>query len=190
MLSRMTATTEPTTLTAGDTVAWSRSLPDYPASGGWVLGYALVNAASRIDIVSTALGDSHQVAVSAAVTGAWAAGRYDWQAFVTRAGERHTVGKGAVLIAPNLAGAGVTVLDTRTPARVALDAADAALRTYGAKAYLQSYSIGGRQQTFRSPSEFMAFRSRLKMEVAREEASEGIKAGRPRRNTVAVRFRT
>jgi hypothetical protein len=35
----MTATSEPVRITAGDTVAWTKALPDYPASAGWVLKY-------------------------------------------------------------------------------------------------------------------------------------------------------
>ena len=37
------ATTEPSSLTAGDTATWLKSLPDYPATDGWALetrGYA------------------------------------------------------------------------------------------------------------------------------------------------------
>lgn len=186
----MTATTEPTSVTAGDTITWLKTLADYPASAGWVLSYVLINATQRYTATATPQGADHLLQVSAATSAVWVAGRYTWKALVSRAGERHTVGEGVITVAPDVAAAGATPLDTRTAARAALDAVEAALRTYGAKAYLQSYSIGGRQQTFRSPSDFMAFRSRLQAEVRREEAGNGQALSVPRRNSIAVRFRT
>lgn len=184
----MSATTEPTAVTAGDTVAWVKSLPGYPASDGWALSYALVNAAARQTITSTAVGADHAVTVAASDSASWAAGRYRWQAVVTKGGARHTVGTGDITVAPNLMGS-TGGLDTRTPAAKALDAMDAALAEYGSKAYLQSYSIGGRTQSFRSPSEFMAFRSKLKLEVQQQRDAGLIAQGRaPRGKSVQVRF--
>ena len=40
--------TEPAVFTAGDTLKFTRSLADYPASEGWVLSYTLVNADAKI----------------------------------------------------------------------------------------------------------------------------------------------
>ena len=61
-------TNEPSTIIAGDTIRWLKTLTDYPASDGWVLGYTLVNAAARLVLGSTAQGDSHLVNVSATTT--------------------------------------------------------------------------------------------------------------------------
>ena len=33
----MTATSEPSRVTAGDTVTWSKTLSDYPATSAWVI---------------------------------------------------------------------------------------------------------------------------------------------------------
>lgn len=185
----MTATTEPTAITAGDTVAWDKTLADYPAGAGWTLSYVLVRPGARIAITSTPTGDAHRVAVAASASAGWAAGRYEWQAFVERASERFTVGRGVVTVAPNLAAAGPAGVDTRSAARAALDAMDEALRVYGSKAYLQSYAIGGRQQTFRNPAEFLAFRSKLQGEVKREEAAGRLRAGIGGGKSLQVRFR-
>jgi len=183
----MTATTEPDRITAGDTLEWVKSLPSYPASAGWVLRYAIVSNSAAYNFTATASGDEHAISVAAATTAAWAAGSYAWTAAVTLGATRHTVGNGRLTIAPNLSAA-TSGVDTRSPARQALDAMNTALAAYGAKAYMQSYSIAGRQQTFRNPAEFMALRDKLSAEVAREDNAARIAAGLPTRNTLAVRF--
>ena len=66
MATMAIVTTEPTSITAGDSVAWTRSLSDYPASAGWSLAYTLINAAAKITINASAAGDDHAVSVSAA----------------------------------------------------------------------------------------------------------------------------
>ena len=181
-------TTEPSSVTAGDTVTWLKSLADYPASSGWSLAYRLINAAGKIDITASASGADHLVSVAAATTANWLAGDYDYIATVTKAAERYTVGTGAMVVSPNLAAA--TTYDTRSSARKALDAVNLLLETYGAKAYQHSYEIAGRRQQFQTPGDFMAFRSRLMAEVATEENAARINAGLSPRNQVAVRFTT
>ena len=179
--------TEPTTHPAGDTLAWRRDdLTDYPASGGWTLAYKLIGQANSYTI--TAVGDAagHAVSVSAATTATWAPGTYTWVATVTHGdGRRFTIGQGPISITPNLA-ALTGGMDLRGPARQALDAVNDLLREYGAKAYLQEVELGGRRQKFRSPDEFMAFRSRLQREAAQEDAAAGL---RPRTsNRLLTRF--
>lgn len=182
----MTATTEPSRVTAGDTVTWSKTLSDYPATAGWVLAYTLINSASKISITATASGPDHVVSVAAATTANWTAATYTWVAAVTKAAERYTIGQGVITIAPNIAAA--TTLDTRSSAKKALEAVNLALESYGSKAYLQSYEIAGRKQHFATPGEFLAFRSKLMAEVAREDNATRLAAGLAPRNQLAVRF--
>lgn len=182
----MTATLEPSRVTAGDTVTWSKSLPDYPATSAWVLSYTLINSSSKITITATASGADHLVSVAAATTAGWTAGTYAWMAVVTQGAERYTVGQGNITIAPNWAAA--ATYDARSSAKKALEAVNTLLESYGAKAYLQSYEIAGRKQQFASPADFMAFRSKLMAEVAREDNAARIAAGLAPRNQIAVRF--
>jgi hypothetical protein len=115
-------TTEPSRVTAGDTIAWTKSLPDYPASSGWILKYRLINAAGKLDITATAAGDDHAVSVPAATSAAWLAGTYTVTAWVEKGAERYTVSvSGTLLVEPNLAAA-VAGLDTRSEAKKILDA--------------------------------------------------------------------
>lgn len=182
----MTATTEPSRITAGDTATWLKSLPDYAANDGWVLAYTLINATHKISLTATASGADHLVNAAAATTAVWAAGTYTWQATVTKAADRYTVATGQITIAANWAAA--TTLDTRSSAKKALEAVNDLLESYGSKAYLQSYEIAGRKQSFNSPGDFLAFRSKLMAEVAREDNAARLAAGLSSKNQLFVRF--
>jgi hypothetical protein len=167
--------TEPLTHTAGDTLSWREdSLTDYPSASGWALAYRLIGSTASHSIA--AVGDSagYAVTVTAATTATWAPGAYTWVATVSHGdGRRFTVAQGLLTVKPNLASV-VGGMDLRGPARQALDAVDALLREFGAKAYLQEVQYGERRQRFRSPSEFMQFRSLLQLEARREDAAAGL----------------
>lgn len=62
--------------TLGDTLSFTTSLADYPASAGWVLTYRLVprDAGDIIVLTCTASGADHLAAAAAAATTAWTAG--------------------------------------------------------------------------------------------------------------------
>ena len=183
----MTATTEPSRITAGDTLTWLKSLPDFPATAGWVLGYTLINQAGKHTITATASGADHLVSVPAATSAPWPAGLYTWVSSVSKGADRYTLDTGNLTVAPDLAAA-VSGFDTRSSARKALEAVNTAMETYGNKAYLQGYEINGRKQQFHNPGEFMKFRSLLLMEVAREDSAARLSAGLAPLNQIRVRF--
>jgi hypothetical protein len=175
-------------LTAGDTLSFTTSLPDYPATAGWSMVYKIIprTAGSVIELTSVASGDDHLVQAGSSVTATWAPGVYSWAGYATNGTERYTLQTGNITIAAD-PGA-VTTLDNRSSARKALEAVNTALESYGAKAYMQKYELNGRMQQFHTPGEFLAFRSRLATEVAREDNAARIAAGLSPRNQIAVRF--
>lgn len=181
-------TTEPLRVHAGDSLTWRRDdlTADYPATAGWALSYTLVNASQALSVDATADGAAFLVSVSAATTATWPPGDYTWAAAVTNGSQRTTIGQGRLTVLPNVAGA-QGGLDVRSPARQALDAVNAALATYGAKAYLQEIQTGDRRQKFATAADFMAFRSRLVREVAQEEVAAGLRPSGS--NRLLVRFR-
>jgi hypothetical protein len=93
-----------------------------------------------------------------------------------------------MVVAPNLAAA--ATLDTRSSARKTLDAVNTAMESYGPKAYLHMYEIAGRKQQFHTPGDFLAFRSKLMAEVAREDNAARLAAGLAPKNQLQVRFNT
>lgn len=181
-------TTEPTRVHAGDSATWRRDdlTADYPATGGWALSYTLVSPTKVINVAASADGAAFLVTITAATTAGWTPGDYTWAAAVTNGAQRTTIGQGRLTVLPNVAGA-VGGLDVRSPARQALDAVNAALASYGAKAYLQEIQTGDRRQRFNTPGEFMAFRSRLQREVAQEDVAAGLRPTGT--NRLLIRFR-
>lgn len=96
-------TIEPTRHQIGDTLSFTRSLPDYPASL-WTLTYYLRGSAntSAIDIVATADGDDYEIIKTAAVTAAWKAGTYTMVGCVADADERYEVYRGTIELTANV----------------------------------------------------------------------------------------
>lgn len=181
-------TTEPAYLQAGDTIHWQRTLPDYPAGDGWVLAYRFINQAARIDVVSVADGDVHQVSISAAATGAYAAGDYTWTAFVTRGADRYTIGQGRTTIRPDLANQAAG-FDARSPARRALDdLRSALLKWLSTSGHVQEYEIAGRRMRFASAGDIRARIAIAQREVANEVSAQRIAAGQTTGRRVLVRF--
>lgn len=180
--------TEPLYIQAGDTVAWTRDLTDYPASA-WALKYRLINAAAKIDITAAADGDTHSVTVAAATTATWADGDYTWQSYVEGgASERYTVATGRLTIKPDLA-AKAAAFEARSTARKALDDTRAALATWiASNGQVQEYEISGRKMKYSSIADIQGRIQLLEREVAREEAAEKLAAGLQPARRVLVRF--
>jgi hypothetical protein len=160
----------PTRLRAGDTARWRLDLPDYPPADGWALAYTLVTTTGVISIVSAADGSAHLVEVPTATTAVWQAGRYTYQEYVTRTGERVTLSTGEVLIEPDLSQV-IAGADTRSHARRVLDSIEAWLETKSAIA--GSVQIGDRRVQQYPITELLALRDRYRAEVARERGSTG-----------------
>lgn len=184
----MIATTEPARITAGDTVAWTQSLADYPASAGWTLSYRLINAAGKIDIVASASGNDYAVLVAAATSAGWAPGRYDWISSVSKGAERYTVERGVVTIDINLA-AQVAGLDTRSDAKKILEALMTAYAAAAAnRAFVQEYEIAGRRMQFNAKTDWLLEINYWKREVAAQARTARLAAGLDAGNKIYVRF--
>jgi hypothetical protein len=168
------ATTEPTSLRAGDTWAWTRTLADYPASA-WTLTYYFRNATAKFDVVATASGDSYAVTVAKASSGK-TPGWYDWTAFVESATERHQVNAGRVQILPNVAAD--VVNDGRTFARRMLDAIEAILEGRATSSDIDRVSVGMEDRSHvQKPELLLPLRDRYRVEVRREEMAQRAGSG-------------
>lgn len=180
-------------LAAGDTLKFTVTLTDYPASAGWVLSYRLAPraAGSPIDFSATASGDDHQVNVAAATTASWTAGAYTAGAWVSRAGERYAIpsegGQLTITLNPAALSGGV---DTRSEAELAL-AAVTALITRKATSGDEEYRINGRQLKSYPLPDLVKLQQKLRNEVDAERAAAGLPplyggAGGPRRILVRM----
>ena len=110
---------EPTQFPVGDSLTWTTSVPDYPASDGWALSYFMaLPSGPVIQFGSTGNGDDYTVSILAATTQAWAPGTYQWTSRVSKSGEVHTVGRGLFVILPDPTASN----DPRSHVRKCLDA--------------------------------------------------------------------
>lgn len=183
-------TKEPASVTAGDTLVWTKSLTDYAASAGWTLKYRLINATSKIDIVAAASGADHAITVLASVSAAYVAGWYDWRAFVEKATERYTVGSGRMQILPNLAGVAAAGFDDRSQPRRILELLMSAYESAAtSRAFVQEYQISGRQMKFNNKADWILEINFWKSQVAQEERANRINAGLGAGNKLLVRFK-
>lgn len=174
-------------LTAGDTLSFTTSIPDYPASAGWVLVYRLVprTAGTAITLESVPDGDAHLIQAGASVTAGWAAGTYSWVAYATKTGERYTLQQGSVEILPDPAT--VATLDTRSTARQALDAVMAYLAN-PQNLSAAKYQIAGRSLDRFPLPDLWAHHDRLVVEVQKEDQAARLAAGLPDQRRIFVRY--
>lgn len=164
---------EPTQIHAGDSAAWSRDVPDRPASAGWGLRYVLSGPDRHV--IEALQTSPFRVELSAGVTAAWAPGLYRWVAMAWRGDQRLTVASGALDVAPNLETA--DPVDARSHAQKMLVLIEAALEKRIPKDQ-QSYEIDG-MRLDRIPIERLdTLRTKYQREIQRAKSSRWA-LGRP-----------
>lgn len=173
----------PNTINQGDSLSWTESENDYPASDGWVIGYNLVITNKRINFESTADGDSHSFDLTATTTGEWTPGAYTFQRYATDVTQRITLSRGSVDVKQNF----LTASDQRSQAQKTLDSIEAVIE---GRATLdqEEYSIGGRSLTRMNITDLIAFRDTYRAEVAREKNAQKLAQGLRTKQTIRVRF--
>jgi hypothetical protein len=115
------------------------------------------------------------------------AGTYDVVSVVSNATERHEIGRSIVVVTPDFSAA--AAVDGRSFARAMLDHVEAALLNRATKDQLDviEATMAGRGMK-RTPATLITLRSQLKAEISREESAAGIRAGKPARSRVMIRF--
>lgn len=160
-------------LRVGDTLDFTTTLTDYPASAGWVLTYRLVprTSGTAITIVGIAVGDDHRTVAAATTTATWTAGEYSFSGYVDLATEHYTVDDGVITLLPNLSTA--SAYDGRSQAQKALEDAQTALANFQATGgRVRRYSIAGREMEFDNGGELLKLVSYWQAEVWKETAAK------------------
>lgn len=156
----------PRELRAGDSAKWRRTLADYPAGDGWQLTYTLVGRNAFHAIPAAADGDGFTVTLSTSDTAPYAPGHYSLVEYVSRAGDRHTLGSTPLQVLPDLASVS-TGVDTRSHARKVLDNLNAWMEAGDLSA--GEMQLGERRIRNYPLPELLALRDRYAAMVAREE---------------------
>lgn len=175
---------EPKKITAGDTITWTKSLSDYPATAGWVLTYTLINATNKIQMTASALGSDFLLSVPAATSAAYKKGVYSYQGYVTNGSERYMVVSGTIEVLPNLAAE--NALDNRSQVKRTLDAINAVIEKR-ATMDQEQYSISGRSLTRTPIPELIVLRDKYQTLYNAEVNAERIAKGLGTKNKIMVR---
>lgn len=181
--------TEPEEIIAGETVKWTKSLTDYPATEGWTLKYRLRGTTSY-DVTATSSGSDYAVTIAASTTANYAAGDYRMFAWVEKVGERYNLFDLPLTVKPDPIAS--SAYDPRTPAKRVLDAIDATLLGTASREE-QGYSINapggsGRQINFFNRADLIQFRQYYQRIVDSEEAAENLNRGKATGSKILTRF--
>jgi CRP-like cAMP-binding protein len=167
-LAPVTPTAPPTSITAGDTVAFEWSPADYPPSEGWT-GAAYVVLSGSIKTATVTDDDQGTYSVSFAAS--------DFSALITEtearivfrvtgsgdyAGEIATIYDASVTILPNVTGS--TGSTSRSEDEIQLDLVNLRIREVLATS-IESYSVGGRSAQKRKLSELRAEKAILEARI-------------------------
>jgi len=177
-------TAPPQKFVMGETVAWTQSSTDYPASAGWVQVTTFINSAAKFTVTAVASGDDQVSTIAINHTGL-AAGVFAWQTKVTKDSIVHVLGQGTTEVVANFVTP--TTLDTRSHAAKVLDAVEAVIEGRATEDHM-SMSLAGRSIQKMSLAELLPVRDYYRREVAREQKAEAILAGRPPRGQVRTRY--
>lgn len=164
-----TLTAIPSSISAGTTVKYTRTVSDYPANQGWTLAVVLAGV-NWITATVAASGADFAVSILSTDTAKLAPGVYQWTERVTKAGESYDVGSGSVNVTMNLftAAAG----DAQSANEKLLVVVEAAIQkraTADMDAFTISTPTGTRMVTRMPLKELLALRNSLKSAIARAQ---------------------
>lgn len=161
-------TSVPETIVPGDTVKFKRSYADYPTSEGWEAKLSLRGVTVFSDVTASVVDNEFLFSIPSTLVGSGnstdelAAGTYHWDIFVSKAGERYTVERGTLGVAPNLLAA-TTYQAHAEKMLVIIEAALAGRLT----ADIENYSIAGRAVSKIPVRELKAMRAQYRHELWR-----------------------
>lgn len=152
-------TSAPHTATAGDSLTWYQRAGEYTPADGWALSVEIVGR--ELSVTATTDNGQHRVTLTTAQTQGLGAGAWSWVARVSRAGERVTVDRGTLTLAPDPLGEQATA----TTSDEDMLAAIRALMRGRATSDLSSYSVAGRSLTKMTLDELIAAESYFEKKV-------------------------
>ena len=125
-------TTEPTQISQGERIEWTKSLCDFPATE-WTLVYRIRGVGPGVDVTCTPDGDDHVAVITAAASVLFGVGAYQWQSWLTEIGDAtNTVqlSDGSLNVKRGFVFGETGDIDLRSDAQIMLDAIDAALLAF------------------------------------------------------------
>lgn len=182
-------TREPLRFAAGDTLAFIRSLPHFPATDGWSIKYEIRGGVQPIEFTSVADGSDHAVTVEEDVTAEWLPGAYVLAGYVIQAStnDRHQIYYGSLEILKDMVSApGDTPVQTHAQVMIPLIEAQLARM---ASHDLNDSKVETSEFNRVRRTELMEELNYYKSVRANEIAVENAKNGRPTGNKITPIFR-
>lgn len=179
---------EPIEFAAGDTLKFTRVLPDYLPSDGWSLTYELRGGTDPIEFTSVAENGGHTLSVAASVTAAWLPGEYVLAGYASDGTNRHQIYYGQLTVTPNLP---TTAGDApqKTFAQQMVEAWEDILLKGGTNDLVLSQVGGQSRFEYMTAMEKAKMHGYWKVVRANEIQKERAKAGLPTGNKIKPLFR-
>jgi len=191
-MSTTTRTTEPTTITQGERIAWTKTFEDYSAAD-YTLEYRFRNSAGNgFNVTATADGSAFAAEITAAVSLAAKVAQHYWQAWLTETAtptNTFPVESGTTDIKRGFATSDKAAVDLRTPAKISLDAITAAIgdkATADMLEYEISTPAGSRKVKRMSMKDLLDAQKYFAAIVQQENARENAKKGKSLIQTAQV----
>lgn len=185
---------EPIEFTQGDTLTFSRYLPDYLPSGGWQLFYEIrsteqpTNPAIEFQSTPDATNQIHELNVADGVTATWLPGDAILTGYAVNvvAGTRHQIYYNNLNIIPNL-GTGTNDVDLRTHSQKMIPLLEAQLEKLAQHSIDDSdiQQVEIRRVKRMEMEKQLAWNKQLRQN---EIAQENVAAGRPSGNKIVPVF--
>lgn len=186
-------TTEPTTVTQGEQIEWTRDFCDYPATE-WTLEYRFRGPGTGFNIDATADGTNFAAVLTSTASAAADPGPWIWQAWVENIADASIdlmIANGTLNVLQGFGAADTDEIDLRTPAKKTLDVIDAAISgqmTASILEYEISTPAGVTRVKRMTMTELQTARKYWAAIVANEVAADRVKNGRPFGTQIGVRF--
>jgi hypothetical protein len=188
----MSRTSEPTVITQGEQIAWTRSFKEHHADL-WTLEYRFRGSGTGFNVDATANGQSFDAEITATQSLAMSPGRYQWQAWVTNiaaSSDTEMIFEGEIDVRRGFATGETGTVDLRSKAKQIVDALDAALLVAGSDAVVE-YEIStpaGTHRVRKSRTEALEQRKYYAAIVSREIRAERVRKGGKFAKAVKVSF--
>lgn len=187
----MSNTTEPTTITQGESYSWTRSFSDYPADE-WDVQYRFRGPGQGFNVDATADDTRHAAEITSAMSGLAASGNYLWQAWATNIADDtiiREIASGQMTIRLGFPVNPTAGVETRSAAQIDLDAIDAALRAFTTSDVMEyEYETpAGRRKVKRSDKALLrSQRKDLAIRVSMERTKQRVENGGPLMRSVGI----
>lgn len=158
-------TSEPTKFRAGDTVEWTITDSDYPASAGWTCKAPFAGPDSFI-VESTADGDSFAFTIPSSESASITAGTYWAYHYFEKDGERHSSDKTVCEILADLS-AVTGDYDDRTYEQQMLPLVEAAIKDL-ANQTVASMTVGGETYQYTDLDKLRRWRNQLRRAINKQ----------------------